>query len=131
MDGADKIRRAEAQFQVMSVNHNGKHWFVWDEADMLRRDSQQKLKTMMNYTHALHIFTTNHLSKIDAALVSRCHVINMNTSGAAKDYEKRICDIAQRQHQRTLNRSELGWIVGDGNVSWRNMLTALDAVCCM
>ncbi|NVK29836.1 MAG: AAA family ATPase [Gammaproteobacteria bacterium] len=130
LDGTEKIRRAEAQFQVMSMNSSGRHWFVWDEADMLRSDSQQKLKTIMNHTHALHIFTTNHLSKVDAALVSRCHVINMNTSGDAEDYKTRICEIAKRQYQRTLERSEVGWVVGDGNLSWRDMLTTLDAACC-
>jgi len=130
-DGADKIKRAETQFQCLSMNNSGKHWFIWDEADLLRNDSQQKLKTIMNYTHALHIFTTNKLGSIDAALQSRSHVINMNNSGVVEDYELRIRRIAQRQYSRLLSKQEVSMIVGDGDISWRDMRTTLDVVCCM
>lgn len=131
LDAARKIKRAEAQFQTQSFNESGKHWFVWDEADLMSADNQQKLKTMMNYQHAVHIYTTNYLNKIDKALQSRCHIINMNPSCVAADYAQRIRDIAKAKYKRILSKAEIEMIVGDGDESWRDMLTTLDAVCCL
>jgi DNA polymerase III delta prime subunit len=131
LDAAKKIKRAEHQFQFISWNQSGKHWFVWDEADLMNTENQQKLKTMMNYSNTAHIFTTNYLNKIDKALQSRCHIINMNPSCVAADYANRVRDIAKTKYKRILSQSEIKMIVGDGDESWRDMLTTLDAVCCL
>jgi DNA polymerase III delta prime subunit len=63
----------------MPVWHFSQHdYFVFDELDKLTLGAQQSLKSTMDLKRCLFFMTTNYLSKIDAGIVSRCHLIEMN-----------------------------------------------------
>ena len=58
------------------------HYFVLDEVDNLTGAYMPSLKTAMNGggQHAVFILTTNNLSKIDRAVIDRCHVVDFTSA---------------------------------------------------
>jgi hypothetical protein len=59
--------------------HYTKHdYFTFDEVDKLTASAQQSLKSVMGLKRSMFIFTTNYLNKVDAGVINRCHVIEMN-----------------------------------------------------
>jgi DNA polymerase III delta prime subunit len=65
----------------MPLNLNGKYvYIILDEVDNLSPTAMPQLKSVMdeNMDRAVFIMTTNHLSKVDQAVVSRSHVFGFN-----------------------------------------------------
>ena len=58
------------------------HYFVLDEVDNLSNAHMPSLKTAMNAggKRAVFILTTNYLSKIDRAVIDRCHVVDFTSA---------------------------------------------------
>ena len=58
------------------------HYFVLDEVDNLSGTYMPSLKTTMNAggQFAVFILTTNNLSKIDRAVIDRCHVVDFTAA---------------------------------------------------
>jgi replication-associated recombination protein RarA len=58
------------------------HYFVLDEVDNLSSTYMPSLKTAMNAggKFAVFVLTTNHLSKIDRAVIDRCHVVDFTAA---------------------------------------------------
>jgi len=58
------------------------HYFVLDEVDNLSSVHMPSLKTAMNAggKFAVFVFTTNNLSKIDRAVMDRCHVVDFTAA---------------------------------------------------
>ena len=56
------------------------HYYLLDEVDNLRPDSLKSLKTVMNIgaSSSIFIFTTNNITKLDGAVISRSEVIAFN-----------------------------------------------------
>lgn len=125
-----KLASVFAQSSARSFNECERHWFVFDEADGMDSkrsdDNMRKLKLLLNSTNQVSILTTNYLERIDKAILSRAHVLNMNTSGEATDYEQKIQRFAQDTIQRELTQQELQHVVKKGDVSWREMRTEVE-----
>lgn len=58
------------------------HYFVLDEVDNLTSAHMPSLKTAMNAggRFAVFVLTTNNLSKIDRAVMDRCHVVDFTAA---------------------------------------------------
>lgn len=58
------------------------HYFVLDEVDNLSNAHMPSLKTAMNAgsRFAVFVLTTNNLSKIDRAVIDRCHVVDFTAA---------------------------------------------------
>lgn len=129
---SSKLAKLFEQNKYMSVNECGHHWFVFDEADGMdgkrSDDNMRKLKLLLNSTNQVSILTTNYLERIDKAILSRAHVLNMNTTGSATDYEQKIQRFAQDTIQRELTQQELKQVVKNGSESWRDMLSEVEMV---
>lgn len=61
------------------------HYFVLDEVDNLSGMHMPSLKSAMNAgsRFAVFVLTTNNLSKIDRAVVDRCHVVDFTSADGA------------------------------------------------
>lgn len=57
---------------------SGHDYFIFDEVDRLTLGAQQSLRSTMGLKRCMFFFTTNYLPKIDAAIVNRCHLVEMN-----------------------------------------------------
>ena len=127
---SSKIAQVFEQNKYISPNQCDTHFFVFDEADGMdgkrSDDNMRKLKLLLNSTNQVSILTTNYLERIDKAILSRAHVLNMNTSGSACDYEQKIQRFAQDTIQRELTQQELQNVVRNGDVSWRDMRTEVE-----
>ena len=63
----------------MPVWHFSKHdYFVLDEVERLTLGAQQSLRSPMGLKRCMFFLTTNYLSKVDAGIINRCHLIEMN-----------------------------------------------------
>ena len=63
----------------MPVWHFSQHdYFLFDEVDRLTIGAQQSLRSTMDLSRCMFFFTTNHLAKLDAGIINRCHLIEMN-----------------------------------------------------
>ena len=59
--------------------HNSQfNYFVFDEVDRLTINAQQSLRSTMDLKRCMFFFTTNYLSKVDPAIINRCHLVEMN-----------------------------------------------------
>jgi DNA polymerase III delta prime subunit len=65
--------------KIHPIWHQSQHdYFVFDEVDKLTVGAQQSLKAVMGLKRCMFIFTTNYLNKIDAGVINRCHLVEMN-----------------------------------------------------
>jgi replication-associated recombination protein RarA len=64
----------------VSLNNSGLHYFIIDEVDMLRKKTQESLKSVLNTTRAIFIMTTNNVSQLDKGLLDRCILVEMNAA---------------------------------------------------
>lgn len=79
-NGADLMRRIEAQSALISANYSDKHYFVLDEVDNLTDAAQASLKAAMNRNSTLFIMTTNHIDKVERGIINRSILIDMNAA---------------------------------------------------
>lgn len=71
----------------LPVWHFSQHdYFVFDEVDRLTIGAQQSLRSTMDLPRCMFFFTTNYLSKIDAGIINRCHLVEMNQVTTASAY---------------------------------------------
>lgn len=82
VNGADLMRRIEAQSALISANYSDKHYFVLDEVDNLTDAAQASLKAAMNISSTVFIMTTNHLNLIEQGIINRSILIDMNAAPA-------------------------------------------------
>ena len=67
--------------------HFSQHdYFVLDEVERLTIGAQQSLRSPMELKRCMFFLTTNYLSKVDAGIVKRCHLIEMNQVTAPNAY---------------------------------------------
>lgn len=73
--------------QRLQFFHYSQHdYIILDEIDRLTPAAQQSLRGLMDQRHLMYFMTTNHLSKVDPAVVNRCHVVEMNQPPNAAQY---------------------------------------------
>jgi replication-associated recombination protein RarA len=81
-NGASLIQKIESQSMLMPAGSH--HYFVLDEVDNLNAAAMPALKSVMNVQLTIFVMTTNHFSKIDPAIRSRCHCIPFNAAVPTK-----------------------------------------------
>lgn len=83
-----KISSAVAQLnQRLQFFHWSQHdYIILDEIDRLTSAAQQSLRGLMDQRHLMYFMTTNNLSKVDPAVINRCHLVEMNQPPQAAQY---------------------------------------------
>lgn len=83
-----KISSAVTQLnQRLQFFHWSQHdYIILDEIDRLTPAAQQSLRGLMDERHLMYFMTTNSLSKVDPAVIDRCHVVEMNQPTEAAQY---------------------------------------------
>ena len=80
INGPNLINSVDQRTQFMSFNASGLHYEILDEVDNLTQAAQLHLKAVMNRRDVVYILTTNHLTKVEAGVQNRCHLIEMNAA---------------------------------------------------
>lgn len=102
-----------------SLNSSGIHYVIIDEVDMLTKQAQASLKSILNTKRCIFILTTNNLSGLDKGLLDRCVLIDMNAASEellmpyALALAKDICD--------EISEIDLLLTVRAANGSFRNL----------
>ena len=82
----NKVKAYNSRSQVF---HYSRHdYFVFDEVDKLTLGAQQSLKSVMDLKRCMFFFNTNYLHKVDAGIINRCYLVEMNQSKDPKAYLK-------------------------------------------
>ena len=82
----NKVMACNSKSQVF---HYSRHdYFVFDEIDKLTLGAQQSLKSVMDLERCMFFFNTNYLHKVDAGIINRCYLVEMNQSKDPKAYLK-------------------------------------------
>ena len=82
----NKVKACNSKSQVF---HYSRHdYFVFDEIDKLTLGAQQSLKSVMDLERCMFFFNTNYLHKVDAGIINRCYLVEMNQSKDPKAYLK-------------------------------------------
>ncbi len=78
-NGADVIEKIKdsSKFVPFGCQY---HYWVLDEVDNLRKDSMLSLRSAMGQQNTIFVMTTNHLSKVEASVRNRSHLIQMNAA---------------------------------------------------
>jgi DNA polymerase III delta prime subunit len=72
----NKVKTCHSRFPVF---HNSRHdYFIFDEVDKLTLGAQQSLKSVMDLSRCMFFFNTNYLHKVDAGIINRCYLVEMN-----------------------------------------------------
>lgn len=79
-DGIRVVNLIERQASVMPFASH--HYFVLDEVDLLKDGVMDAFKQVMNLPQSIFILTTNKLSAIDKAVLSRCVRVEFNAAPA-------------------------------------------------
>ena len=80
----NKVKAYNSRSQLF---HYSRHdYFVFDEVDKLTLGAQQSLKSVMDLKRCMFFFTTNYLHKVDAGIINRCYLVEMNQSKDPKAY---------------------------------------------
>ena len=80
----NKVKAYNSRSQVF---HYSRHdYFVFDEVDKLTLGAQQSLKSVMDLKRCMFFFTTNYLHKVDAGIINRCYLVEMNQGKDPQSY---------------------------------------------
>jgi DNA polymerase III delta prime subunit len=122
------LSRCSKQREIISFNHSGYHYFVFDEVDNLTVDAQRKLKAFLNYDNIVCVLTTNYIDKVDVGVRSRCFNINFNASDDA-NYLQRL-KVLIRQHNLPMpSDSALLQQIALADGDWRDLVPFVMHMC--
>ena len=80
----NKVKAYNSRSQVF---HYSRHdYFVFDEVDKLTLGAQQSLKSVMDLERCMFFFNTNYLHKVDAGIINRCYLVEMNQGKDPQSY---------------------------------------------
>ena len=82
----NKVMACNSKSQVF--HYSRQDYFVFDEIDKLTLGAQQSLKSVMDLERCMFFFNTNYLHKVDAGIINRCYLVEMNQSKDPKAYLK-------------------------------------------
>ena len=77
------FQKLETWSSLVHLSESSLAFVVMDEVDNLTDKAQKSLKAVMNKQKMGFIFTTNNITKVDAGVKSRCHLIEMNQPPSA------------------------------------------------
>ena len=125
--GTQVNETVKRQNDVVSLNVNQRHYFIFDEVDNLSKLAQGGLKTTLNSKRAVFILTTNNISKLDKGVKDRCVLIEMN---APADSE--FLPLARRiaaDDGVVLNDAQLLTAIAGKNGSFREVIFSVLRLC--
>ena len=108
-------------------NSSNLHYVILDEVDNLTPAALSSLKAIMNFNHVVFIMTSNHLNKIDAGIINRSIVLDMNAAPTDVWVNKIQTDLATIG-VNSISDSAIQGIVNAGRGSCRTILTDISAV---
>jgi replication-associated recombination protein RarA len=120
----DKI---EYSCSFVSFNKSNLHYVILDEVDNLTPAALSSLKAIMNFKHVVFIMTSNHLNKIDAGVINRSIVLDMNAAPTSIWVSKIQTDLASLGISNITSAAIEG-VVNAGKGSCRTILTDISAV---
>jgi len=82
----NKVKACHSKSQVF--HYSRQDYFVFDEIDKLTLGAQQSLKSVMDLERCMFFFNTNYLHKVDAGIVNRCYLVEMNQGKDPNAYLK-------------------------------------------
>jgi replication-associated recombination protein RarA len=113
--------------QFVSYNSSGLRYVILDEIDNLTPAALSSLKAIMNFNHVVFIMTSNHLNKIDAGIINRSILLDMNAAPTAIWVSKIQTDLT-RLGINSISASSIQSIVNAGKGSCRTILTDISSV---
>jgi len=82
----NKVMACNSKSQVF--HYSRQDYFVFDEIDKLTLGAQQSLKSVMDLERCMFFFNTNYLHKVDAGIINRCYLVEMNQGKDPNAYLK-------------------------------------------
>lgn len=123
MNGVNLLGKITQRTSLVSSNLSGLHYSILDEVDNLTDAAQASLKAIMDCRHSVFILTTNDISKVDAGVVNRSHVIHMLVA-QANDWLPLVKRVIQACGARVPPDSALIPIISACNGSAREICSA-------
>jgi replication-associated recombination protein RarA len=121
------LSKIEYSCGFVPYNKSNLHYVILDEVDNLTLAALSSLKAIMNFNHVIFIMTTNHLHKIDAGIINRSIVLDMNAAPTNVWVSKIQTDLT-RLGINSISASSIQNIVNTGKGSCRTILTDISAV---
>jgi replication-associated recombination protein RarA len=121
------LTKIECSCEFISSNSSNLHYVILDELDNLTPAALSSLKAIMNINHVVFIMTTNHLNKIDAGIINRSIVLDMNAAPTDVWVSKIQTDLATIG-VNSISDAAIAGIVNAGKGSCRTILTDISAV---
>jgi replication-associated recombination protein RarA len=118
--------------QRMPIFHYSQHdYVILDEVDRLSKDAQQSLRGLMDLRRVMFFMTTNSLSKVDPAVLDRCHLVEMNQPTQAGQYMPFVQQVEQLMGLTTgtVSLSHVTAIAQKARGSMREFSQQLIALC--
>ena len=122
------IQAYETSCNWARLTYSNLVFFIFDEVDNLKLESQRSLKTFMNKQDIVCILTTNHLNRIDDGVRDRCYEIDFNAANA-NDYLPRLRQLIAEHNLPSLSDRLLLKLVEEPNGSWRKLGNYLSYHC--
>ena len=123
LDQSEVIR--EATKATRSLFGSGRRYFILDEVDNFRGDTQRSLKSLITENdNIIFIMTTNHRDKVDSGLKSRSHLISFENP-SVEQWLKRCVEILQK-YSVTPDERYLKDLIKRNRCDARNILSALE-----
>jgi replication-associated recombination protein RarA len=134
--GATTITKISVLVQSMNnrlpILHFSQHdYVILDEVDRLSKDAQQSLRGLMDLRRVMFFMTTNSLSKVDPAVLDRCHLVEMNQPTQAGQYMPFVQQVEQQMGLATgtVSLTQVTAMAHKARGSMREFSQQLIAVC--
>jgi DNA polymerase III delta prime subunit len=106
---------------------SGYAYIILNEADELGNEGLGSLRSLMGrYQNVVYIFTTNHLNKLEAAVMDRCYLLDFSAAGLS-EWTVRCNQILAANGLEALSEDELEPLYTDSNGSARTITSYLHA----
>jgi DNA polymerase III delta prime subunit len=115
------LNRCIASANVLSFNHSGYHYFIFDEVDNLTAGAQRALKSFLNRNDIACVLTTNYLDKVDKGLLNRCVTLNFN-AGSPHQVKRRVQHLLQQEGLAPLSDELIDEIIQNSDGAWRDII---------
>ena len=124
-NGAQLINQIQERTSFVSWNASDLHYVILDECDLLTSAAIASLKSVMNRSDVIFIFTTNHLNKIDKGVINRSILLDLNAAPTTA-WVSKIQGILNSNGASPMTPSAIAGIVEAGNGSVRTIFTDLN-----
>ena len=110
---------------LVSFNNSNLHYVILDEVDHLTPAASASLKAIMNRQDVVFILTTNHLNKVDAGVINRSILLDMNAA-PPNAWISKLKQICAESNVNPPSDQALTGIILAGQGSARSILTDME-----